>query len=172
MFGNHASLPFNMVDSVSPPTFSPSLKNRARGSEKVHPARTLTGCSSRGPGLHSQNLSDSSQLSVCVAPVPGDPMPSPGLCRHCMYTVGRHRQNTHNRKVKTLSCWDVSADKDGSRVSLATWVCDPQPNRVRVDGGSQRHTVLSTHVVAHAHMCTQARTHALTHNHPRGLFFF
>jgi hypothetical protein len=54
-----------------------------------------TGCSSRGPGFHSQHLHSSSQPSV--TPFSVDLMPSSGLFRHCMYMVHKYTcmQNTH-----------------------------------------------------------------------------
>jgi hypothetical protein len=47
-----------------------------------------TGCYCRGPGFDSQHPHSGSQVSI--TPVPEDPMPSFGFCRHCTYVIKRY----------------------------------------------------------------------------------
>lgn len=88
-----------------------SVRGWTDGSSVKHP-----GCSSGGlrfgfqhlhsglqlqaQGLDSQHLCGGSHSSVI--PVPGGPMPTSGILRHCMHVEhGRtHRHNTHTYKIK------------------------------------------------------------------------
>ena len=60
------------------------------------------GCSSRGPDVHSYRPPEGSQPAV--TPVPGNPMPSPGLCRHeaHMYIQAKH---SHTFKTSEMGSW-------------------------------------------------------------------
>ena len=71
-----------------------------RAREVTEQLRTLADLP-EGPGFNSQHPHINSQLSM--TPVPGDLMPSSGLCRHCMHVVYRHTcwQICIQHKIKT-----------------------------------------------------------------------
>lgn len=72
-----------------------------------------TGCSPRGPGLSSQHPHSNSRLSA--TPVPGDLMPSPGLCGHRIHRAHRQMcaQNPHEHKMINLK--KTFKNQNGSR---------------------------------------------------------